>query len=84
MDQLSKAIAALSAVFRGDIDAIVLTGGIANDNTFIDWVKDSCSFLAPILVYPGEEEMESLAFGALRVLNNEENAKQYKNVAGVI
>ncbi len=82
--QLSKSIAALSAVFKGDIDGIVLTGGIAYDNTFIDWVKDSCSFLAPIFVYPGEEEMESLAFGALRVLNNKENAKQYKNVTGVI
>lgn len=82
--QLSKAIAALSVVFKGDIDGIVLTGGVAYDGTFINWVKDRCSFLAPILVFPGEEEMEALAFGALRVLKNEEKAKQYKNESGVI
>lgn len=75
--QLAKQITAISAVLKGDIDGIVLTGGVAYDGTFINWVKERCSFLAPIFVYPGEKEMEALALGALRVLKNKEKAKQY-------
>jgi butyrate kinase len=75
--QVSKAIGAIAAVLKGEIDAIALTGGIAHSSMFVDWIKTSVSFLAPIYVFPGEKELESLAFGALRVLRGEEIAKDY-------
>ena len=75
--QVSKEICSHAAVLNGHIDAIILTGGIAFDTQFISWIKYRCSFLAPILVYPGEEEMKALALGALRVLNGTENPKHY-------
>jgi butyrate kinase len=75
---VAKEIAALSAVFKGDIDAVVLTGGIANNTTFINLVIDRIKFLAPVKILPGEDEMKSLAAGALRVLNKSEEEKIWK------
>jgi butyrate kinase len=75
--QVSKEIGALSTVFSGKVDAIVITGGIAYDSTFIRWIEERVKFIAKVLVYPGEEEMEALAFGALRVLRGSEKAKDY-------
>ncbi len=76
--QVTKAIGAIAAVLEGKIDAIALTGGIAYSSLFTGWIKDSISFLAPVLIYPGEKELESLAYGALRVLRGEEKAKEYE------
>lgn len=75
--QVSKEIGSLSAVMRGDVDAIVLTGGIAYDRTFVSWVGERVEFIAKVLVYPGEREMEALALGALRVVRGDEEAKVY-------
>ncbi len=75
--QISKEIGALSTVFKGDVDAIVFTGGIAYDSTFIGWITERVKFIADVLVYPGEKEMEALALGALRVLQGSEKAKVY-------
>ncbi len=75
--QVAKEIAAHGAVLKGKIDAIVLSGGIAHDRQFVAWIEERCSFLAPVLVFPGEEEMQALAWGALRVLRGEEKAKDY-------
>ncbi len=75
--QISKEIAGLSAVFEGNVDAIVLTGGIAYDKKFIGWITRRVEFIADVLVYPGEMEMEALALGALRVLRGEEQVKEY-------
>ena len=80
--QVAKEISALAAVLKGEIDAIILTGGIAYDQGFCNWIKERCSFLAPIFIFPGEEEMEALALGALRVLRQEEEAKNYEQEAG--
>jgi len=66
--QHCKDIGAMAAVLRCDVDAIVLTGGIANSQKLCDAIKGYVGKLAPILVLPGEEEMRSLAEGALRVL----------------
>jgi butyrate kinase len=78
--QVSKEIAALGAVLQGKVDLIVLTGGVAHDSSFVEWIEARCSFLAPVIVYPGEEEMEALALGALRVLRNEESARSYSKL----
>jgi len=75
--QVAKDICALAAVLKGDVDAVILTGGVAYDEKFCQLIAERCSFLAPVLTFPGEEEMEALAFGALRVLRKEEQAKDY-------
>lgn len=75
--QHSKDIGAMAAVLRMDVDAIVLTGGMAHCKPFCDEIESYCGKIAPFLVLPGEAEMLSLAEGALRVLNGEP-AKEYK------
>ena len=77
--QVAKEIGACAAVLRGKIDAIVITGGIAYSKMMVQWIIDRVGFLAPILVLPGENEMEALALSALRVLKGEEKAKAYEN-----
>lgn len=75
--QVSKEIGAASAVLRGEVDAIAITGGIAYDSQFTDWIKASVEFLGQVLIYPGEDEMLALAEGGLRVLRGEEEALDY-------
>lgn len=76
--QISKEIGSLSAVFNGKVDAIILTAGLAYWDRFVDLITKRVSFIAPVYRYPGENEMESLALGALRYLNGEEEAKLYE------
>ncbi len=75
---ISKEIGLLAPVVNGNLDAIVLTGGLAYNEGFIDLIKKRVEFLAPVLVFPGEDEMTALANGVLRVLNKEENARNWK------
>ncbi|MDX9783810.1 MAG: butyrate kinase [Spirochaetia bacterium] len=66
--QVSKAIGALAAAASGAVDAVILTGGIAYGKSIVEGISKRCSFIAPIVVYPGEGELEALAqagFGAL-------------------
>lgn len=74
---VAKNLAKLSVVVKGNIDAIILTGGIANSRMFTGWIKERVSFIAPVEVIPGENEMESLALGALRVLRGSEEARVF-------
>lgn len=75
--QIGKETGAMAAVLHGEIDAIVVSGGIAYDKKFINWLKDMIEFIAPVVVYPGEMEMEALALGAFRVLTKQEKPKIY-------
>lgn len=75
--QLEKEIGAMAVVLGGKVDQIILTGGIAYGQETVDHMTNACSFLAPITVYPGEDELLALAQGALRVMNGEEDAKEY-------
>lgn len=75
--QVSKEIGAMATVVGGKVDGIILTGGIAKSDLFVNEIKPRVEFLAPLFIVPGEQEMLALALGALRVLNNEENAKIY-------
>lgn len=80
--QIAKWIGKSAAVLKGDVDAIVLTGGLAHDNKFmVKWLKDYVSFIAPVLVYPGGDEERALALGVLRVLRGQETPKSYKQEA---
>lgn len=67
--QISKEICALMAYFKGKVDAIVLTGGIVKDKRILNWIKDRVGWIAPILVYPGGDEMRALKDAATRVLD---------------
>ncbi len=75
--QIAKAIGELSTVLKGDVDAIILTGGIAYSVMMTDWIKERVSFIAPVEVIAGENELEALAHGILRVLNGQEEVKTY-------
>lgn len=75
--QVCKEIGSLSTVVAGNLDAIALTGGMAKSKMFIKMITEKIKFLAPVFVYPGEQEMRALAMGALRVLRGEEEAKIY-------
>ncbi|MBP2651955.1 MAG: butyrate kinase [Firmicutes bacterium] len=75
--QIAKAIGDLATVVNGKVDGIILTGGLAHSKLLTDLVKERVEFIAPFHVSPGENEMESLALGALRVLRGEETAHEY-------
>lgn len=76
--QIAKGIGELSPTLKGDIDAIILTGGVAHSKMLTDWITAYVGFIAPVVVLPGENELESLAAGALRILEGKEPAKPYK------
>jgi len=76
--QVAKEIGAMSVVLAGDVDGIILTGGIAYSERIVDGISRRIKFIAPILVVPGEEELESLAQGAIRVLQGEEQVHNYQ------
>lgn len=75
--QVAKEIGAASAVLAGKVDAIVLTGGLAYGKDFVKSITDRINWIADIIVHPGENELQALAEGALRVLRGEENVKEY-------
>ena len=72
-----KWIAMMAGALRGDVDAILLTGGMANNKDLVMQITNDCSWIAPVYVYPGSFETEALAAGAERVLNGKEEAKTY-------
>src|SRR5471030_1995928 len=76
--QVSKDIGAAAAVLNGKVDAIILTGGMAYGKPMIEVISEKVAFIAPIVVYPGEDEMLALAQGVIRVLNGDEKIKEYK------
>jgi butyrate kinase len=75
--QIAKEIGAMATTLEGRIQAIVLTGGLAGSTRLVEWISRRVCPIAPILVYPGEEEMTALALGALRVLRGEAQAREY-------
>ncbi len=76
--QVAKEIGKCAAVLSGKVDAILLTGGIAYSKAVTAGIKDMVGFVAPVVIYPGEDELLALAQGGLRVLSGEEKPKEYK------
>jgi butyrate kinase len=76
--QISKGIGQLAPVLKGEIDGIVITGGMAYSERLVSLIKDRVEFLGKIILMPGENEMKSLTLGTLRVLKGEEEAKDFK------
>lgn len=77
--QVAKEIGAASAVLSGKVDAIILTGGLAYGKGFVRQISDRVNWIADVIVHPGENELQALAEGALRVLKGEEEVKEYPN-----
>lgn len=77
MYQVSKEIGAMSTVLYGKVDAILITGGIAFNKCLTDMIEERTGFIAPIFVFPGENEILALVLGALRVLKGEEEEMEY-------
>jgi butyrate kinase len=73
--QIAKGIACLAASLSGDVDAVLLTGGMARSRCLVEAVAGRVAFVAPLRVYPGEGERLALAEGALRVLRGQEEAR---------
>ncbi|GAA0758889.1 butyrate kinase [Clostridium sartagoforme] len=76
--QISKSIGEMATVLEGKVDRIIFTGGIAYSDKVIDELTKRAGWIAPITVYPGEDELLALAQGAIRVMTGEEEAKEYK------
>ena len=75
--QVSKDIGSMACVLKGKVDQIVVTGGIAYDKNVVADLKEACEWIAPMTIYPGEDELLALVQGGLRVLNGEEAAMKY-------
>lgn len=81
--QIAKCIGEMATVLKGKVDYIAITGNGAGDKgamgkTFVNWIKERVGFIAPVVVYPGSEEMKALVLGVIRVLKGEERAKEYQ------
>lgn len=75
--QVAKGIGLLSATMKGDVDAIILTGGMAYSKMLTEWITDYVRYIAPVVVLAGENEMEALAFGGIRLLSGKEQPNIY-------
>ena len=75
--QVCKAIGSMAAVLCGEVDGIVLTGGLLRFADVEEGIRRRCGFIAPVTAYPGEFEQEAMAAGALRVLTGQEPALTY-------
>ncbi|WP_091838511.1 butyrate kinase [Marininema halotolerans] len=75
--QVAKEIGAYAVVLKGKVDGIILTGGLAYGKSFVREIVDRVSWIAEVCVFPGENELQALVEGALRVMRREESAKRY-------
>jgi butyrate kinase len=74
--QIAKEAGAMAAVLKGRVDAVLLTGGMANSERVVAQMREYLRWIAPVTVYPGEDELQALAEGVFRVLDGEEQAKR--------
>lgn len=75
--QIIRYIGAMAGVLHGQVDGILLGGGMVHNKELVEKITESCSWIAPVTAYPGEFELEAMAAGAIRVLSGEEKAKEY-------
>jgi len=74
--QIGKEAGAMAVALKGKVDAVLLTGGMAYSNKVVTQLRDALDWIAPIRIYPGEDELQALAEGVFRVLNGEEQARR--------
>jgi len=78
--QITKEIGAMAVVLHGQVDGILLGGGMVHNKELVEKITEACSFIAPVTAYPGEFEMEAMAAGAIRALTGREKVKIYTGV----
>jgi butyrate kinase len=76
--QVGKEIGSMAAVLDGKVDAIILTGGLAHQDSYINYIRSMVSFIATVVVYPGEDELKALAFNGLLALDGKIQIKTYE------
>ena len=81
--QIGKEAGAMAAVLKGKVDAVLLTGGMAYSERVVRQLRGYLEWIAPIRVYPGEDELQALAEGVFRVLNGEEQAKRLEIILAI-
>ena len=81
--QIGKETGAMAAVLEGKVDAVLLTGGMAHSERLVERLRGYVEWIAPVAVYPGEDELRALAEGVFRVLDGEEEAKRMGNEAAI-
>jgi butyrate kinase len=75
--QTAKEIGAMASVLKGKVDAIILTGGMAYQEVHVNNIRPMVSYIAEIIVYPGEDEMKALAFNGLLAVDGKIGIKEY-------
>ncbi len=75
---IAKNIGQMATVLKGKVDGIILTGGIAHNSYLVEYVKEMVGFIAPVALYPGEDEMQALALNGLMVLRGDVLPHEYK------
>ena len=78
--QIAKEISAMGAVLRGQVDAVILTGGLVHDDFLVELIRERVTYLGRVIVYAGEDEMSALAEVAFRALRGEESVRMYTDV----
>lgn len=76
--QIAKEIGSRSVALEGNVDGVILTGGLAYSDQFVQEITKYVSFIGPVMVYPGEDELLALSQGALRVMSGQEKGKVYE------
>ncbi len=76
--QIAKETGAMAAVLAGKVDAVILTGGMAHSERLVSRLSEQIEWIAPITIYPGEDELQALAEGVFRVLDGEEVVKRMR------
>jgi butyrate kinase len=76
--QIAKEIGAMATVLDGGVDALLLTGGMAHSQRLVSALSEHVGWIAPIVVYPGEDELQALTEGVLRTLRHEEHLRVFK------
>jgi len=82
--QIAKETGAMASVLAGDVDAIILTGGMAHSERVVNRLNEQIGWIAPITIYPGEDELRALAEGVFRVLDGEEEVRRMKETPTAI
>ena len=75
--QIAKEIGLMATVLKGDVQAVVLTGGLAYSAMLVGWIRERVEWIAPLILLPGQQELLAMAQGALRVLRGEEQPLEY-------
>ena len=74
---MAKSIGQLATVVNGQVDGIILTGGMAYSKLLTGWIEERVKFISKVIIVPGENELEALAMGGLRVLRGEERVHRF-------